>query len=457
MDDFFQVYVIMASSDLTDQNQLLSNEANVAVSGIDPADSISSALAAVRIPGSFQLAVESSLNFLSGQLGQVRDLEIRLRETARSTGNFVQLTHKAHLEVTCDFRKFISFNGQDNSDDDAYQFTGITLTNDATVEANAQKRISDAHYKLDLKPALSDVARAGVDAANTSYDAASSVLSTVNFPVGAVLIDLVSQLGGIDAADKLVTIGTSDDLATYQVKADKTIIGMTLFGQLNLNCSNVNGSPSLSAGASFAPAGTILGGGQHSSVTINLLNQEDFTKAQDVTVNAVGGTVGQNLVNLSYAAAPGQNDADDFEINISLANLGGEEHAGSIGANMIAAIKAGVNAASKLVKSFTITVTEVAFKTDSDLSGYLRELAKAPGRAQEMPILAGEKFIVQNPAHITLSVTPFQYGFTSAGYASNIAAFNMLDNMEVYAVLKHAVGHAAPVMQTQGMTELNVV
>ena len=456
MDDFFQVYDIMASSDLTDSNALLSNESNVAVSSIDSADPISSAFVGVRIPGSFQLAVESSLNFLSGQLGQVRDLEIRLRETARSTGNFVQLSHKAHLEVTCDFRKFIHFNGQDNSDDDAYQFTGITLTNDASVEADALKRISDSHYKLDLKPALSDVARAGVNADNTSYDAATSVLSTVNFPVGAVLIDLVTQLGGIDAANKVITVGTSSDAATYQVKADKTVIGMTLFGQLELNCSNVNGSPSLSAKASFAPTGTILGGGQHDSVTINLLNQEDFTKAQDVTINPVGGTVGQNLVNLSYAAAPGQNDADDFDIQISLANLGGEGDAGSIGASMISAIKAGVATSSKLVKTFTITVTQVDFKTDSDLSGYLRELAKDELRAQEMPVLAGEKFIVQNPAHITLGVTPFQYAFTSAGYASNIAAFNMLDNMEVYAVLKHAEGHIAPVMQTQGMAALTV-
>ena len=123
---------------------------------------------------------------------------------------------------------------------------------------------------------------------------------------------------------------------------------------------------------------------------------------------------------------------------------------------MIAAIKSGVNGSSKLVKTFTIVVTQMDFKVDSDLSGYLRELAKAPGRVQEMPILAGEKFIVQNPANITLAVTPFQYAFTSAGYAGNIAAFNMLDNMEVYAVLKHAEAAPAPVMQTQGMAALSV-
>tara|TARA_Y100000287_G_C14224271_1_gene358025 strand:+ start:781 stop:2145 length:1365 start_codon:yes stop_codon:yes gene_type:complete len=454
VNDFFQIYVIMA--DLSDQNQLLSNEANVAVSSITPADPISSALAAVRIPGSFELQIESTLNFLQGQLGQVRDLEIRLRETARSTGNFVQLQHKAALEVTCDFRKFIAFNGSDQTDDDAYQFTGITLTNDPTKEADAQKRIADSQYLLDLKPALSDVARQGVDADKTSYDAASSVLSTVNFPVGAVLIDLDTHLSSVNAADKQITIGATGNPATYQVKADKTVIGMTLFGQLNLNCSNVNGSPALSAEASFAPAGSILGGGQHDSITINLLNQEDFTTAQDVTVNAAGATAGQNLVNLSYAAAPGQNDADDFDINISLANLGGENDAGSVGASMIAAIKSGVNSASKLVKVFTIIVTQMEFKVDSDFSGYMRELAKAPGRAQEMPILAGEKFIVQNPAHISLAVTPFQYAFTSAGYTGNIAAFNMLDNMEVYAVLKHAEAAPAPVLQSVGMAALTV-
>ena len=450
----------MANADLTDQIALASNETAVPIDQNIGGAPISSTIAAVRIPGTFSLDVVDSLNFLEAGLGEVRDLVIKLRETDRSTGEFVQLVHKAHLEVPCDFNKFISFNGSDANQDDAYQFTGITLTNDPDVESDASKRLADSEFVLNLRPALeaNEGAPLTGDSVKASY--ANSILSSVHFPVGAVIIDLATHLAGVEAANKDVKVtGTGTD-ATYQVKADKTKIGMTLFGKLKVDCSNVSGSPSLSAEASFQPSGTILGGGQHASITLTLLNQEDFTKAQDVVVELGAGTTG-SLTGLSVSVGdPSSTSPDDFDITISLDDLGEADDTGSIGHSMISAIQASVDnsnssGSNKLLEKFTIAVTQIDFQTDSDLSGFLRNLALDNDRLQAMPIKAGEKFIVQNPASISLQVRPFEYSFTNGGY-SNVAAFNLIDNMEVYAVLKHAPANTAPVMQTAGKALLTV-
>ena len=457
-------------ADLTQDNEvLLSNEDGLAVAdNLDPSQPISSStsgsLNGVRIPGTFTLDTVDDMSFLAGGLGEVRNLVVKMLETDRSTGNFVQLTHKAHLEVECDFAKFVSFNASDNVDDDAYQFLGITLTNDSAVEPDVSKHVSSDKFKLDLNPALAAGEGAPLSGASQRATYANSVLSSYSFPSGAVLIDLGSHssMSGLSAADRVVTVGASGvngATATYQVNADKTLIGMTLFAKVIVNCANVSGSPTISSTATFSPSGNILGAGTgiHDSVTIHLINQEDFTTAQDIAVGLGSNTTG-SLVGLDVNQAnPDANSPDDFDVTIGLASLGGEGDAGSVGKSMIDGIIANVGTMNggKLLEKFTISVQQIDFDTGSDFSGYMRALATDANRDAPLPINDNEKFIIQTPAKINLNITPFAYSFQSAGLASNVAAFKLIDEMEVYAVLKHVGGSTSKVLQTSDKAVLS--
>lgn len=461
-------------------------------------------LAAVRIPGQFALSTAPNFNFLSDQLGQIRNLQLGLLETDRGTGEFVQLVHKAYLEVDCDFTKFINFNASSTTDDndDAYQLTGFTLTNDPTVTENSpnasppvRRLIKDTEYRLDIRPALA--ANEGAPLTETdsgppvraTYTIENEVLSSYWFPVGAVLIDLGSATGpagDIPPTNRSVTVGAASgsDNATYQVDVDKTLAGMTLFGQVIITCSNENGTPMLSAKATFDPTDStdgegsgaiILGGGGDSEITVTLLSQDDYTKAQKVVfTNTQSGdtdtlvdNAGSNAIQLSNSAhplQPGPNDPDDFTITLTLAELGGSQDANTIGRSMISAIKGSVNANPRLLQAFTITATQIDFSTASEFSGYLRSLAAnatvEAARDPLMPILSGEKFIIQTPATIDLAITPFQYTFDSrggggggAGPTTPVTQFKLLDAMEVYAVLKHTPQSETPVLKTDVTAE----
>jgi len=451
-------------------------------------------LAAVRIPGQFALNTVDNFNFLADQLGEIRNLQLGLLETERGTGQFVQLVHKAYLEVECDFTKFINFNASSTThdDDDAYQLTGFTLTNDSAVTENSpnasppvRRLINDNEYRLDIRPAL-DV---GEGAPLTVTDQgpppratyANEVLSSYWFPVGAVLIDLESATGpagAIPPTNRNVTVGAASgsDNAIYQVDIDKTLVGMTLFGQVIITCSNVTGSPQLSAKATFDPTDTadgegadanILGGGGDSAITVTLLSQDDYTKAQKVvftstqpgdTSTLVGNAHAIQLTTSGHHLQPGPNDADDFTITLTLAQLGGSADDDSIGRSMIQEIQSSVNTNPKLLQAFTITATQIDFSTASEFSGYLRSLAAnaTAGAARDplMPILSGEKFIIQTPTTIDLAITPFQYAFDSrnggggAGPTAPITQFKLLNAMEVYAVLKHTPQSVTPVLKT---------
>ena len=457
----------------------------------------SSPLAAVRIPGQFALNTVDNFNFLGDQLGEIRNLQLGLLETDRGTGEFVQLVHKAYLEVQCDFTKFINFNASSTThdDDDAYQLTGFTLTNDPAVTENnptalppVRRLITDSEYRLDIRPALevSEGAPLTVTDPGPPVRAtyANQVLSSYWFPVGAVLIDLGSATGPagpIPATNRSVTVGAASgsDNANYQVDIDKTLAGMTLFGQVIITCSNGTGTPMISAKATFdptdstdgeGPGAIILGGGGDSEITVTLLSQDDYTKAQKVvftntrsgdTDTLVEDNTGSNAIQLTnsvHPLQPGPNDADDFTITLTLTELGGSQNENTIGRSMISEIKTSVNANARLLQAFTITATQIDFSTASEFSGYLRSLAAnatdEAARDPLMPILSGEKFIIQTPTTIDLAITPFQYAFDSrkggggAGPTAPVTQFKLLNAMEVYAVLKHTPQSETPVLKT---------
>lgn len=516
-----------SNNDITDNGELgttavsldTGNAATFAASSVNT-------LTGVRVPGSFSLNTVQDLNFFEANMGEVRNLLLKLLETPRETGNFVQLDHRAHLVIPCDFDKFIAFNADSagvtttslSSEDDAYQFVGITLTNDQGVvgngPANDPKIISSNQFKLDLHPELVAVDSLG-DPLHVSlrphtkpnnggtvppkayYDVNNRKLISNWFPSGAVLVDLKDNLPR-SSIEKNVTVGSAvtSATATYQVDGDKTIVGMTLFAQISVNCNNQTGSPTLHVDATFQPAGditlasgTVLGardhtGLTHNEITIHLIDEEDFTKAQKVVLargdGTDGGFSGTGITltstadpDANTAPAPGPNDADDFSITISLNDLGGANVPGSIGAKMVQAIQESIAEVNQfgdrnLLEKFTVTVDQIDFESGSDFSGYMRALAQAGVqdadnggsnlRPPEMPVKEGEKFIIQTPASITLNITPFEYGFTSTDYNSNVSPFKIIDNMEVYAVLEHSkAAGTAPVLQTAADSDGNLL
>lgn len=424
------------------------------------------------IEGTITLAIEDKIDF-QDSLGVTRGLIIKLNETLRGTDNFIQLNVNAYLEVTCDFRKFITFNGiNDDSTTYAYELTPITLTNNteyvpANTALDQRFLLSDNEYFLNLKPALSDPNTTAFGVTNATYDDGNSTLYSYYFPVGAVLIDLASQLPGKTVEDKVITISPVDNpTATYQVKSDHTEIGMTLFGQLSLDCKNIFGSPTLSAEATFQPSSlsihpSLTIAGFDASLTIALIDQDTVSKdskAQILTVNAGNDTTGN--LNITYGddllsqGIPNAATEDKFDITISLADLGGEGVDNSVGQNMISAIKAGVSAKANLLKTVTINVDEILSVTSSNFSLHLRTLATdGTGRNIEMPINHNETFILKNPTTVELSVTPFNYSFTGP---ANINPFNLLELTQVYAVLKHDESADTPVLDRNNGNLLTV-
>lgn len=519
----------------------------------DSATSFSSTLAGLRVNGSFSLTSVTAMDFLDSGLNNVRNLVVKLLETDRGTGNFVQLSHQAFLEVTCDFRKFIEFNGTSSLDaqDDAYQLTGITITNAVDFAAstaagvedgarnlgitNSDYIVSSSDYLLDLRPTLEilDTNSNPTSTENARYDNSTPVdennseLGNINslishwFPSGAVLINLkedpsISSLAPTNNG-LLVRAGTSTDAATsttttaaesgtYQINVTQGLIGMTLYSKITIDCKKTQGSPTLTIDSSFEPDTNeiILGNGSNigdNTITISLLESssdiEDFTKSQKLVLGEVidvsgvlvdvSGTTDLGIttrfdnlvisVNRSdgETSAPAATDADDFSVSINLTDLTGD-----LGQEMVAAhnnTMASVNThqrsfsssetSSELLQTFTIQVEGIAFSPTSDFSGFMRSLAEVRDPSNSlatsteghnaMPIIAGEKFIINTPDTISFNVIPYSYDFSpGAGSSTVVSAFNLLNSMTVYGVLKHDPTSTAPVLKTNGMSPLTL-
>lgn len=462
-------------------------------------------IGAVKIPGNFEMTTQTGFDYSSTQLGTVRNLELGLLETARNTGSFVQLSTVAYLQITCDFRKFITFNATDTdvNEDDAYQLTGFTVSYDRDgAAAQADLRATSSQYWLNIAPAINNASDNAADANSSATlqfpfatAAVAASTSTNNdtvishwFPVGAVIIDLSGALtNAVNSASLAndVNIGTGDsttDNATYQVKVDKTAVGMTLYGQITIT-NGSQGSPTLSMNTAFDPStvntavnSTVLGSVQHSAITITLLNQDDYTKAQKIVLTDASG----NVTITSSAAAlnadsPSAADVDDFSLTLSLEDLAGTtDNANSIGTVMGNAIRGTVP--SHLLTSFNVTANGISFDNESEFSGYLRTLAAARHSDDTnataadnsaarlaiaaMPILPGEKLIISESAKVNLPITPFVYEFegrksdgqggTMSAPSDDVIPFNLIDDMEVFAVLKHDPTSTTPLIGVGG-------
>lgn len=467
-----------------------------------PVQSFSGTLVGLSVKGDFSITTVDNINFLEeNALGQVRNMVIKLLETDRGTGAFTQLSHEAHLEVECDFRKFIIHNRSSSSQDDSYQLTGITLTNtvDANVGITTEKVVNSSKFTFDIDSSLeagvgAPVNKYDLNSVNSeykaTYDISDNILTSNWFPSGAVIIDLKSHPTMADVSNNMkvtVTSTSTNDLETYdnyatpaavlgapsahnqyQINVSTGNIGMTLYSKLSIkNCAT---QPNLFIDSTFQPddSAAIIGSNMNlgnEKVTIHLLETdvEDFTKAQIITLGVLdseGNEVNNQANKLATLEVslpnPSAIEADDFSVSIGL-----DELSGSLGTSMISGLETSIgiinNSSNLLLKAFTISVEPIPFETESDFSGFMRTLYAGDinNRDASMPIKEGEKLIIETPSSISLAVQPFIYaGFsTDNTLNANQCNFNLINNMSVYGVLKHkldVIGDSTntPIMQT---------
>ena len=180
---------------------------------------------------------------------------------------------------------------------------------------------------------------------------------------------------------------------------------------------------------------------------------ENFTKAQNVTINTNHSGNENGTISNANMAAPGATDADDFDLVVTLADLGGEQDATTVGGAMVSAVEASVS--GQLLTSWEVTVNGISSDAGSELSGFMRSLAAplestgapATGRSAEHPLLEGETFIIRQTAPITVNLQPFNYSFGAAASAE-VGAFNFINALPVHAVLEHKPGVATKVLDT---------
>ena len=422
----------------------------------------------LAVDGTFtmtQVANLASLNFLANARGELQNLVIRLKETPRGTANFFQLSQAATLEITCDLRKIIQFTPESSVDaeDDAYKLLLSRLQFGA-----GGNNVAEEKWKLDMKPALA--AENGHTLMNNALYVADEQQSQYfvksrMFPVGGI----VTSIAGLPDAQNGVTVELKTSAnppatATFLVQ-DNQQFGMTLYGHLVIDVGASH--PTVTLNTTFEPdvveGQTALGavGRGDGSVTINVLGADNFNTSQLLTVGnsaddlAAGALVhdqasGVNGSGQEYGA-PGASDADNFSLTLTVAAL-----AGALGINMQNEVKKDLSAA-KLIESFQVDIEGINQSPTSDFSKFLRNLVRerdgdeATEDQYKSPLKDGDTIIVRDPAAVSIEVKPFQYAFTPAGQGdtnAQVQSFNVLHNVQVYAVLKQKKDSDTPILSS---------
>lgn len=415
----------------------------------------------LAVDGTFtmtQVANLASLNFLANARGELQNLVIRLKETPRGTANFFQLSQAATLEITCDLRKIIHFTPESSVDaeDDAYKLLLSRLQFGA-----AGNNVAEEKWKLDMKPALAGDASLMNNAVYVANDQQSQFfVKSRMFPVGGI----VTSIAGLPDAENGVTVElktSADPPATATFLAvENQQFGMTLYGHLVIDVGASH--PTVTLNTTFEPdvveGQTALGavGRGDGSVTINVLGADNFNTSQLLTVGNTNDDLAAGQLDHPQAsgvngAAPGASDADNFSLTLTVAAL-----AGALGDNMQQEVKKDLSAA-KLIESFQVDIEGINQSPTSDFSKFLRNLVKerdgdeATEDQYKSPLKDGDTIIVRDPAAVSIEVKPFQYAFTPAGQGdtnAQVQSFNVLHNVQVYAVLKQKKDSDTPILSS---------
>ena len=415
----------------------------------------------LAVDGTFtmtQVANLASLNFLANARGELQNLVIRLKETPRGTANFFQLSQAATLEITCDLRKIIHFTPESSVDaeDDAYKLLLSRLQFGA-----AGNNVAEEKWKLDMKPALAGDASLMNNAVYVANDQQSQFfVKSRMFPVGGI----VTSIAGLPDAENGVTVElktSADPPATATFLAvENQQFGMTLYGHLVIDVGASH--PTVTLNTTFEPdvvegqtaLGAVVRG--DGSVTINVLGADNFNTSQLLTVGNTNDDLAAGQLDHPQArgvngAAPGASDADNFSLTLTVAAL-----AGALGDNMQQEVKKDLSAA-KLIESFQVDIEGINQSPTSDFSKFLRNLVKerdgdeATEDQYKSPLKDGDTIIVRDPAAVSIEVKPFQYAFTPAGQGdtnAQVQSFNVLHNVQVYAVLKQKKDSDTPILSS---------
>lgn len=390
-------------------------------------------LSGIQLDGTFAIEDQTALN-LSNVADAEETLVLKLKEADRGTGSFVTLSAAAFLEVDVNLNSLVSFNASHTTDgvDDSFSLAGAYVGNKSDITGTAP---SVGQYRLDVKNYLADPANL---ATNTAYDGTSHVLSSSWFPAGAIVLDLDKDDTLKDRIAGNVTVTAANgDGKEFLVASDQLEAGIMLYGKVSINCNLA--MPTISGSSTFEPTGAVLGGDSGANaagIKVVLTGLDNYQLAQVLTVAVQDGGV----INITEAATPDATQADIFEQVILLSDLIG---AGTIGESMRNAVIAAIGTNANVIKSFSVHINPIAHDSNSDFSGFCRQLVSSGGgRTVDAPFLAGDKFIISSTATMSLPVTPYQYSFIDgqsqiSGSIATIPVINMFKSgMPVYSVLK---------------------
>ncbi len=408
-------------------------------------------LSGIQLAGTFSMTEQDAID-ASNIAGQVQKLVLKLKETDRGTGAFQTISAAAFLEVDVDMNLIHTFNPSSGSDnlDDSHSLLEAHVGTDAAIDS--AKRALSSQYRLDLHNFLSeknDALELKNLSANTSYDEVTKKLSTSWFPAGAVVLDLDADESIAGRVEGNVSVQDANGAdKSFLVSSDQLEAGVMMFAKVVVDCAQ--SMPQITGETTFTPTGAVMnsdGGANEAGIKIVLTGIDNYSLAQVLTVAVADGVSGS--IKITEAAAPTPAAADDFNEVIKLDDLLG---VGSVAEKMAVAVEASIGANAALIKSFKLQVDAVAHQSDSDFSGFCRQLAAGANRTQEDPFLAGDKFIISTAKPLNLAVQPFQYTFEGGqtqkeGAIQSVSTINMFAGMNVYAVLKQSPA-PAPMMKT---------
>ena len=410
-------------------------------------------LSGIQLEGSFSMVPHDTIN-AHAVAGNVQRLILKLKEQERGTGQYTTLTSAAFLEVDVDMHKIHDFlaSSSEVDKDDSHSLKACHIGTDPTWAEG--KRAGSTQYRLDLHNFLNVPANL---AADTSYDAATKVLTGPWFPAGAVVLDLDDSIDSARLSGNVTVSAADGSGKQFLVKSDQLEAGVMMYARVSVNCAET--MPQISGATSFDPEsqGGIVkgsdGGANAAGIKVVLTGLDNYSLAQVLTV-AVDENQNGNIA-IAEAADPDAADPDVFSQIINLSDLLG---AGTVGAYMANQVETEIGKEANLIKSWTLSIDKIDHDSDGAFSGFCRELAKGTGRSNASPFNDGDKFIIKNPGtELKLNITPFQYSFQGGGAQLGGDAVHIVqtvkmfsDDLKVYAVLKQNAGDHAPMLKTAG-------
>jgi hypothetical protein len=447
---------------------------------------LGSAVSGIVLDGSFSLNMQEKVD-ISSVSGQKATLKLLLKETDRGAGIFKTLDHLAFIEVSCDINSKLTHHASSDQDnvDDTFQlsrfvvYMGNAVKEDASHAAMA---LSSSNYKVNIHPFLSSTAQGeGIDSTkHFGYDATGKVHRTKYIVGGAVVVDM-NEAGNSangernleDLAAGQVTIKAANAAAdaadrTFYTNTTAMEAGVLLFASIKV--SDCDSKPVITGHVTYGGAtgrydGNALGKDDLAYTSGNQNLAENIVLGQNggiqITLNADGSmedkalaqvlTIDDNGLNITGKSRPGAQDADDFTVNLTLADL----TTGSTPENVKSAVKAAIDLSGHVVQGFKIVVNEQTGHSDfSKMCVAIHKADTADGGAGERQLPGqqdgkfflpksntkdADRFIIESGQSFALTAKAFANTFSDEnvgnGLSGLVTELDIFPTMQIFATL----------------------